>query len=155
NAELVSNILSSETGYAVYVDNNSQTGFWSDYNTLDAGDTGKLVYWTKDFTDILDFQADVARFDLHSAGRTVVNPGWDGPRVIYAGKDTALMPVVAGQRLSNPATDGGDPAGAFVGYRGVANLLINPGFENGLSGWNVNFGGSVTSTGAPYTGANF
>ncbi len=42
--------------------------------------TGKLVHWDIDFTDILDWQDDVAQFDLHSEGTTAVNPTLDQPR---------------------------------------------------------------------------
>src|SRR6185436_19090083 len=72
NIEIRDNILWAETGYDVFVANDSQTGFFSDYNDLHATGAGRIFYWTKDFTDILDFQADVAAFDLHSVGRTVV-----------------------------------------------------------------------------------
>ena len=56
-------------------------------------------------------------------------------------------PVVADQRLSDPTTSGGDPAGSFIGYRGVPNLLANGSFESGLTGWTVTAGGAATSNG--------
>ena len=49
NVDIVSNIIWTDTGYGIYVDNNSQPGFWSDYNTLFAAGTGKIVYWTQEF----------------------------------------------------------------------------------------------------------
>ena len=79
NVELISNIIWTDSGIGINVANNSQAGFWSDYNTLFATGNGQIVYWTKGFKDILDWQDDVARFDLHSDGVTVVNPGWAEP----------------------------------------------------------------------------
>ena len=149
NIELTSNIFWTANGYDIYVANDSQAGFWSDYNTLFADGTGKIVYWTKDFIDILDWQDDVGRFDLHSDGVTVVNPRWAQPH-FSMGLDGVLTtrPVVAGQRLTDPTTSGGDPAGSFIGYRGVPNLLANGSFESGLTGWTVTTGGAAT-TGGP------
>ena len=49
NVTIVSNIIWTDTGYDIYVDNNSQSGFWSDYNTLFTSGTGKIVYWTQEF----------------------------------------------------------------------------------------------------------
>jgi hypothetical protein len=40
-----------------------------------------------------------------------------------------------------------DPAGSFVGYRGVPNLAVNGSFESGLAGWTATSGGSATSNG--------
>ena len=98
NVELIDNIIWADSGYGIYVANDSQSGFWSDYNTLFADRTGKIVYWTKDFVDILDWQDDVARFDLHSDGVTVVNPHW---AQTHFGMDAngvlTTRPVAAGQ----------------------------------------------------------
>ena len=155
NVELISNIIWTDGGIGINVANNSQAGFWSDYNTLFATGNGQIVYWTKGFKDILDWQDDVARFDLHSDGVTVVNPGWAEPH--FAADALGFMttrPVVAGQRLSDPTADGGDPTGTFIGYTGVANLLGNGDFENGLSGWTVTAGGTTVTTGlAAWSGA--
>jgi hypothetical protein len=150
DVEVISNIIWSDSGYGIYVANDSQAGFWSDYNTLYADGTGKIVYWTKDFYDILDWQDDVARFDLHSDGATVVNPHWAEPH-FGMGLDGILTtrPVVVGQRLSDPTTSGGDPAGSFIGYRGIPNLIVNGSFENGLTGWTFTPGGIATSGGPP------
>jgi Ca2+-binding RTX toxin-like protein len=148
NVELISNIIWTDGGIGINVANNSQAGFWSDYNTLFATGSGEIVYWTKGFKDILDWQDDVARFDPHSVGVTVVNPGWAEPH--FAPDPLGFLttrPVVAGQRLSDPTSDGGDPAGSFIGYNGVPNLLGNGGFENGLTGWTVTAGGSTITTG--------
>ena len=74
NVEIQDNVLWASSGYDIYVANDSQSGFFSDYNDLFADGTGKLVHWDIDFTDILDWQVDVNQFDLHSVGSTVVNP---------------------------------------------------------------------------------
>ena len=148
NVEIISNIIWSDSGYGIFVANDSQRGFWSDYNTLFADGTGKIVFWTKDFFDILDWQDDVALFDLHSDGSTIVHPVWAQPH-FGMGLDGVLTPrpVVADQRLSDPTTSGGDPAGSFIGYRGVPNLLSNGSFENSLTGWTFTQGGLTTTTG--------
>ncbi|MEZ6109562.1 MAG: NosD domain-containing protein [Pirellulaceae bacterium] len=66
--------LESELGYSLFVGANSQSGFFSDYNTLHVGSNGKLVHFDNtDFRDILDWQVDMDRFDLHSIGTTAVN----------------------------------------------------------------------------------
>ena len=109
--QLTNNIFWAETGFDIYVADNSQTGFWSDYNLLHASGTGKLVHWSGyDFTDVLDWQEDVATFDLHSSGRTAVNPTWSEPRFRDAALDDFRTPdLVGNQRFSNPAIDAGDP----------------------------------------------
>jgi Ca2+-binding RTX toxin-like protein len=147
NIEIVSNILWADTGYDIYVDDNSQTGFWSDYNTLYATGAGKLVYWTMPFTDILDWQDDVDLYDLHSVGVTVVNPAWAEPHFgVDAYGFEITRPLVGGQRPTDQTQDGGDPAASFIGFNGVANLLVNGNFESALSGWTYTVGGSTTST---------
>ena len=147
NVDVVSNIIWTDTGYGIYVDNNSQLGFWSDYNTLFAAGTGKIVYWTKSFVDILDWQDDVDQFDLHSVGTTVVNPNWAEPHFgVDAYGFLITRPEVAGQKPTDPTADAGDPAGSFIGFNGTANLIANGNFESGLGGWTVTAGGSTTST---------
>ncbi len=156
DVDIVSNVLWDDAGYDINVANNSQAGFWSDYNTLYAGPNGKLVYWTQDFTDILDWQDDVARYDLHSVGTTVVDPNRAEPHLAedQAGFFT-VMPLEAGQRDSDLTAGTGDPAGSFIGYSGAANLLSNGDFEAGLTGWSVTSGGATTSSGpVAYTGSN-
>ena len=147
NVEIVSNVIWTDTGYGIYVDDNSQAGFWSDYNTLFDTGAGKIVYWTRDFTDILDWQDDVDQFDLHSVGVTVVNPDWAEPHFALDSYGFLITrPLVAGQRPTDPTADGGDPAGSFIGFNGVANLLANGNFESGLADWSVTPGASTTSS---------
>ena len=154
--EVRNNILWAETGYDIYVANNSQGGFFSDYNTLHAGDSGTLVYWTKDFDDILDWQADVARFDLHSIGRTEVNPEWSEPRFFNrALDDYRIFALVGGQRFSSPSIDAADPITDQSIPPVYQNLLANPGFEDGISGWYTHSGATTRSSSPiPFEGAN-
>ena len=98
--EIENNILWADGGYDIYVANDSQSGFFSDYNDLYAGPGGTLVYWTMNFTDILDWQDDVDEFDLHSIGTTVINPTGAQPQFLNVGAgDLAVFPVVDGARL--------------------------------------------------------
>ena len=149
NIEIISNILWADTGYDIYVDNSSQSGFWSDYNTLYATDAGKLVYWTMPFTDILDWQDDVDLYDLNSVGVTVVNPTWAEPHFgVDAYGFQITRPLVGGQRPTDPTIDGGDPAGSFIGFTGVPNLLVDGNFETALNpatNWTYTVGGSIVS----------
>ncbi len=155
NVEIVGNILWSEAGTAIFVENTAQSGFFSDYNTLYAGETGALVFWTRSFVDILDWQADVARFDLHSVGRTVIDPGIARPAFAdLARNDFRIIAPAAGQQATSPSALGGDPFGRFLGLLDGLNLLANPGFEAGLTGWTTNIGATVTTGNpAPYNGA--
>ena len=135
--QLTNNIFWAEAGYDIYIDNSSQSGFWSDYNMLHASGTGKLVHWSGyDFTDVLDWQEDVAKFDLHSRGRTSVNPTWSEPHFRNMGLDDyRTSDLTAGVRFSNPAIDAGDPLSDLALASAPPNLLTNGSFENGLTGW--------------------
>ena len=84
--EVRNNILWTHDGYNVSVANDAQTGYFGDHNLLHATGDGKLYYWTKDFRDLLDLQADVARFELHSPGTTVINPNGSAPRFVDRGR---------------------------------------------------------------------
>ncbi|HAM70036.1 MAG TPA: hypothetical protein DCM86_00140, partial [Verrucomicrobiales bacterium] len=157
NVEVRSNIVWSETGYDLYVANDSQAGFFSNYNDLHASGTGKVAYWTKDFTDILDLQADVAYIDLNSIGRTSVHPDWSEPRFYNRGADDyRIFDLVGGQRFSSPTIDGADPltdAGVPVSQ---VNLLANPGFEAWVAGWTTSVGaGTRADSPAAYAGSSY
>ena len=107
---MLHNTLWTEDGYDLFVANDSQTGFFSDFNNLYATGTGKVGFWTRDFFDVLDWQADIARFDLHSFGATVVNPDWARPRFVRAGTTTSTpLPDVrhAALHLARRAAGGG------------------------------------------------
>ena len=157
--EIQNSILWSESGYDIYVANDSQSGFFSDYNVLYAGSAGTLVYWTRDFKDILDWQDDVAEFDLHSTGRTVVNPDGGKPHFTdLAGNDFTVQDVVGGQRLSSPSVDQGSALVEHDVQPQAGNLLTNPGFENGFTGWTANAEAQTTVASgnpAPYDGNDY
>ncbi len=156
--DIENNTLWANGGYDIEVDNDSQSGFYSDYNDLIAGPDGKLVYWTMDFTDLLDWQDDVAEFDLHSIGTTVINPTGEQPQFVNFGAgDLSVFPVVDGQRASSPTVGLGDPIADQGLPAGSPNLLTNPSFESGLTGWTTNPGSSATSSapaGAPFDGSS-
>ncbi|HEY8431821.1 MAG TPA: right-handed parallel beta-helix repeat-containing protein, partial [Sandaracinaceae bacterium] len=99
------NTLWTENGYDLFVANDSQAGFRSNFNNLYATGNGKVGFWTRDFTDVLDWQADIARFDLDSVGATVVNPDWARPRFESRHHDDYdLMPMFGTQRFTSPGT---------------------------------------------------
>ena len=155
--ELRSNVLSTDAGYDIYVDNASTKGFASDYNTLNSSGTGKLVYWTRDFTDILDWQEDVHAFDLNSIGTTVVDPLAARPSFVSRSLgDFRVFDLTARQRRTSPSVDAGDfrtDQGLPVG---TVNLLSNPSFEVGLNGWSVSPSGTTkTASPGPFDGANY
>ncbi len=141
--EIRNNILWTGDGYNMDVDNNSTAGFFSDYNTLIAGAGGKLVYWTKDFTDLLDWQEDVAKFDLHSTGSTALAPRGAEPRFVSRGlQDLRLFDLTARLRFTSPSVDAGDPLADQARDPEFVNQLTNPSFESGLTGWTVTPGTS-------------
>ena len=155
--EIRNNILSTSTGVCIDVADNSQAGFFSDYNSLYAGAGGILVHWLVDFTDILDWQEDVHKYDLNSIGSTVINPNWSKPRFLsVATGDYRVFDIAAGQRFSSPQVDAADPVAHLAADWPFANLLSNPNFALGLSNWTVNPGattGTPTSSsfdGSPY-----
>jgi autotransporter-associated beta strand protein/parallel beta-helix repeat protein len=155
--EIRNNILWTGNGYDIYVGNDSQSGFFSDYNDLHADGTGKLVYWTKDFSDILDWQEDVHRFDLHSNGHTVVNPAWSTPRFLAPTLgDFRIFDLLAGLRLTSPTIDAGDPLSDQAQPAWYQNLLTNPSFESGITGWNTNPGaGTQGAVPSPFDGSKY
>jgi len=137
--EIRNNVLWAEAGYNMHVANDSQSGFFSDYNLLHATESGGLVHWALGFDDILDWQQDVNRFDLNSIGTTVVNPVWSNPQFVSrALDDYQVMEITASQRFSSPSIDAGDPLTDLALSSIHQNLLQNAGFENGLSDWTTN-----------------
>lgn len=148
--EVRNNILWAQGGYDIYVANDSTAGFFSDYNDLYATGAGKLVFWTMDFSDILDWQEDVYRFDLHSEGRTVVDPLWAQPRFVgLTLDDYRVFDAAAQQRFTSPTFDTGDPLADQALPAGYQNLLADPGFESGLTGWSVTPSGATLSGPTP------
>lgn len=152
--QITDNIAWDDAGFDIYVSDNSQTGYWSDYNLLHTTGTGKLVHWSGyDFTDILDWQADLAKYDLHSRGRTVVNPTWSEPRFADMGLNNyGTTYLSGGLRLSNPVVDAGDPLTDLAISSAPANLLTNASFENGLTGWTANVGAGTPAPAAVFDG---
>ncbi len=107
--EIRNNILWTADGYDLYVANDSTNGFFSDSNTLYTTGTGKIGFWTKDFTDILDWQQDINLFDMNSLGTTSVNPRDAQPQFVsIARDDLRVFTTSARQRLSSPSVDRGD-----------------------------------------------
>ncbi|HEV3343905.1 MAG TPA: right-handed parallel beta-helix repeat-containing protein, partial [Pirellulales bacterium] len=157
DVEVRNNIFWAQAGYDLYVANDSHPGFFSDYNDLHASGTGKIVFWEQDFSDVLDWQQDVGLFDLHSIGTTVVHPTWSQPRFYGAAfDDYRVLDQSALLRLSSPTIDAGDP----LSDQGVPafeqNLLVNPGFDSGLTGWVANPSGTTqTANPAPWEGSQY
>jgi hypothetical protein len=155
--EVRGNILWTGSGYDIFVANDSTSGFFSDYNDLHASGAGKLIYWTRDFSDILDWQEDVHQFDLHSIGRTVVNPVWSQPRFVSLSLDDfRVFDETARQRFSSPTIDLGDPRSDQGLPASFQNLLVNAGFESGLAGWTaLPSGATQTANPHPWSGSSY
>ncbi|MGA2259529.1 MAG: right-handed parallel beta-helix repeat-containing protein, partial [Thermoguttaceae bacterium] len=155
--ELLNNIFWAQSGYDIYVADDSQNGYFSDYNDLYSSGTGKLVHWDIDFTDILDWQDDVAQFDLHSEGTTILNPTLNRPR--FAGlsvDDFQVIGLFAGLRSSSPTINAADPITDEALTAAFQNLLTNQGFESGLTGWTASPSGGTQSTNpAPWQGNSY
>jgi Ca2+-binding RTX toxin-like protein len=134
--EVRNNVLETSGGYNIFVSNNSQTGFFSDYNLLHAVDDGVLVHWSGvEFRDILDWQVDVGRYDQHSRGTTVLAPLAAKSHYVPSGpigQRLASVPAFQGRAVS--AVDAGDPRSRPIAHQ-PASLLVNADFEQGLAGW--------------------
>jgi parallel beta-helix repeat protein len=155
--EVRNNILWVESGTNIDIATNSRSGFFSDYNQLHATGTGTLVHWMRDFTDVLDWQVDVNRFDLHSMGTTVVNPlGAEPAFFSMARDDYQLWGLVGGLQQTNPSVDRADPrvdVGVPVAF---TNRLVNPSFESGTTGWTTNVQATSGSPNGPaFDGTNY
>ncbi len=157
NVQVLNNIMSASAGYDLNVADDSRSGFFSDYNDLFAAGLAKIVHYLVDFTDILDWQDALNEFDLHSIGATSVNPTGAQPQFVDASLgDLRVFPAAAGLRQTSPTIATGDPA-MDVGLPGsYQNLLSNPSFESGVSGWTVNVGGATASTNpTAFDGSNY
>ena len=140
-----------------YVSNNSRSGFFSDYNQLHTTGTGQLIHWMRDFSDVLDWQVDVNRYDLHSIGTTVVNRSGAEPAFASMARDDyRLWNLVGGMRQTSPSIDAADPRTDIGVPATFVNLLANPSFESGISGWTTNVQGSAGAPNAtPFHGAAY
>ncbi len=157
DVEVRDDILWAESGYDIYVANDSQSGFFSDYNDIYVTGTGKIGYWTKDFYDILDWQDDIDLFDLHSIGATVVNPSWAEPQFYNAARDDyRVFPETEGQRFSSPTVNAADPLTDLAIPSSYVNLLTNGDFDSGLTGWTTSVGATTQSASpAPFSGTSY
>ncbi|MCC7333449.1 MAG: right-handed parallel beta-helix repeat-containing protein [Pirellulaceae bacterium] len=137
--EVRGNILSAESGTALHIADDSQSGFFSDYNQLHRGPSGTLVHFSFDFTDLLDWQADVARFDLHSIGTTRLDPTLARPIVTSKplGNYT-IAPTIGAQNSSAPGLDASDRRLDVARGAAAVNLLVNPNFDVDLASWSTN-----------------
>ncbi|MEP7157786.1 MAG: right-handed parallel beta-helix repeat-containing protein [Chloroflexota bacterium] len=115
------NIFWAEGGYNISVDRGSVGRVESDGNLFHATGDGRLVLWAvREYNDILDWQVETG-LDLHSVGRTDIDPEWSEPRFVNrALDDYRVQSLVAGQRFSSPSIDAaGAPDG--MGAYGAAD----------------------------------
>ena len=156
DVEVRGNTLLARGGNNVFVENGSQTGYFGDANALLTTDSGKLYYWTKDFYDLLDLQADVGRFELTSVGTTAIHSNWGQPAFqSIARADFAAHDLAANLRSTSPTIDTADPLTDLGISPSRTNLLVNADFDqpgNPLGGWTTNVGAVGCSTEA-FTGA--
>jgi parallel beta-helix repeat protein len=154
NVQVLNNIFQSSGGYDLYVADDSRSGFFSDYNDLYTTGSAKIVHWLIDFTDILDWQRDVGLYDQHSIGTTTENPTAADPMLFQpTNDDFRVLPVVNGQRTSSPVSGAADPETDLGLPAGYQNLLSNPSFESGLSGWTTDTSATTQTTSpAPFDG---
>ncbi len=69
---------------------------------------------------MLDWQEDLALFDLNSIGRTVVNPNWSEPRFVNLARgDFRMFDQVARQRLTSPSV-------GYGAYKQTSNPATQP-----------------------------
>jgi parallel beta-helix repeat protein len=157
NVQVLNSILWTAGGYDLYLDSSSLTGFFSDYNDLYSTGTGKLVHYQLDFTDILDWQDDVNLYDLHSIGTEAVNPTGAQPKFVDLSLgDFRVLTAAAGVRSSSPTIGTGDPAIDLGVPAGDSNLLTDPSFESGLTGWTASAGaGTLSSSPSAFDGSSY
>src|SRR5258706_3229537 len=138
--EIFNNAFRADGGYDLNISQDSRSGFFSDYNILYSTATGHPVrLGTHDLNDILDVR-DVNQFDLHSIGASAVG-NWAAPQFVnLATDDYRTAPLVNGQRASSPAVDAGATFLDVPAPPGARNLLANPSFENGTTGWSMDVG---------------
>lgn len=155
--EIFNNIFQADGGYDLNVASGSQSGFFSDYNVLYATGAGEVARWGgHDFGEILDFQRDLNEFDLHSIGASPVS-GWAAPQFVnLAANDYRIAALVNGQRGSSPGVDAGAAFLDVPAPPGFVNLLANPSFESGTTGWTANvLGGTQTTDPFIYSGTKY
>ena len=100
--QVLNDVLWTRGGYDLSVADDSRVGFTSDYNDLYSSGAGILVHWDVNFNDILDWQDDVNQYDLHSVGRTIVNPTNAQPRFYDSTiGDYRVFDLAVGQRVTS------------------------------------------------------
>ncbi|MCX7420941.1 MAG: right-handed parallel beta-helix repeat-containing protein [Planctomycetia bacterium] len=116
NVTLKNNILWAQSGYAIYVSNNSQQGFNSDYNLLRITGSGKVGFFQSEFVNLRDWQLEVGQ-DANSIGGDPLFLNINGPDGVL-GFDYGVG-VDRGAdddfrlRAGAPAIDRGDPTSNF------------------------------------------
>ena len=146
DVEILNNVLWAEADYDLYIADNSRVGFFSDYNDLYTTGSGLIVHYLADFHDILDWQQALNQFDLHSIGATTLSPTEGQPRFVDASLgDLRVFPAAGGLRSTSPTVAAGNPATDLALPTSYQNLLTNPSFESGVSGWTVSVGGTTQS----------
>ena len=156
-SEVRGNILWSDSGYAMWLDLASQRGFFSDYNTLYHGPSGKLVrYDERDFVDILDWQVELNQFDLNSNGSTAIDPPAAKPQLMdrHAG-DMRVWEQAAGLQHTSPTIGRNDPRSDLSLIQPFVNLLNNPSFENGAAGWVTDPAATFPTDSLAFTGSRY
>src|SRR5207248_5484501 len=102
------NIVWTQNGYDLYVANDSQLAFDSDYNNLFTTGTGIAAWWQKDYADIFDWMIE-AGYDQHSIGSSVLDPTLDDPRFVNLATDDYHL-----TNQVSTSIDAGDPARSYA-----------------------------------------
>ena len=92
---LLNNIIWTETGYDINVDNDCQEGFASNYNLLYTTELGSIGYWQTSFSDLRDWQLETGLdTDSITGNPMFVNPagpdgilGYDATTGVDGGSD--------------------------------------------------------------------
>ncbi|HEY6563658.1 MAG TPA: right-handed parallel beta-helix repeat-containing protein, partial [Pirellulaceae bacterium] len=89
NVQLRNNILSTAAGYGIYVPNNSQSGFQSDYNLIRATANGQVGYWLGADRATLAAWQGATFLDANSVSQEPLFVDVDGADNILGFADTA------------------------------------------------------------------
>ncbi|MEO1528197.1 MAG: right-handed parallel beta-helix repeat-containing protein, partial [Planctomycetota bacterium] len=138
--ELRGNLVQSDAGVHLQVQDDSQLGFFSDFNFYSSGDPSlPIIEFSKSFDDLLAWQVESRHFDQHSIGLTQIDPTLHRPRFVGAGDNNfSLAPPITGLEAASPGIDSSDPRMTLGSASTRVNLLTNPSFESGTTGWTVN-----------------
>ena len=134
NLHLSNNIIAMESGYALRVTADSETGFTSDYNLFQLGATAKLANWEgHDYVNQVDWFNQIG-FDARSQTGEARFADLDGADNILGYDPTPIGPV--------QIIDNGDPGYATVGP--WANSAL--GYLGDSQTLGLNFGSSANWT---------